>query len=137
MKLLDFLLHLLVRDGDRLGLHPKAQDGLRTALDEMFASGRNARAEAEELLRAAWRFEERGDFEVADGIFEALATAGRALILLGIPSPAAREREKQLAAFADTKPKRAPEYDAPAPQGSVKLHALPEVRRHPRDRVRS
>jgi hypothetical protein len=123
--LVEFALHLVTHVKGELGLHPKAQDGLQMALDSLFASSaRDPIVELEELLRMAWTLEAKGAFAVADGIVDAIAGDGRALAALRIASPMLRETKVKMAAFEDAAPCTAPEHDAAAPRGSVKLRSL-------------
>ncbi len=125
--LVEFALRLVSRRGGELHLHPKAQDGLRTALDALFRSSlRDAVQELEELLRLAGVFESQGALKVCDAIIEAIAEDGRALNALRIQSPLARAVQEKLAEFEDAPARAAPRHDAGAPSGSIKLSALLE-----------
>ena len=125
--LVEFALCLVIRRDGEIGLHPKAQDGLRTALDALFRSSRrNAAQELEELLRLASVFEGEGALVVCDAIIDAIAEDGRALIALRIQSPVARAIQEKLAEFEDAPARCAPLHDSGAPTGSIKLSALLE-----------
>src|SRR5262245_44713762 len=103
--LTDFVLReLVLMRGSELILHPDASEGFTFALDRLFASGADARAEIEALVVLGSVLESKhGAFAVADGIAELLACDDRALHVLGIVSDRrARSTKKSFDKLTDS-----------------------------------
>ena len=123
--LAEFVIRELVyKDGDDYVLHPRAQEGFKLALDDVFGSDLDPRAQIEAVARLGSLFESTYHaFTAADGIARLLAGDDRALALLALPAgKRARSMRNQFKRLSgDNAGEEAPLYGEAAPEGSLKL----------------
>ena len=126
--LADAVLRMVIKEDDRFFLHPKAHEGFKTALDQLFANPKlDPKNEIEALVRLGWMFERDQIFELADGILDLLAKDERALTTLGIAGGKLRRAKKDFAKLAGAEEKlAAPVFGEEAPQGSLKVSSFLE-----------
>jgi hypothetical protein len=137
-SLAEFVLRELVfKQEDEYVLHPKAEQGFRIALDDIFRSDLDPKEQVEGVAKLGalmeWKYQA---FEVADGIAALLAGDDRALGLLGLPpGHKARALMKLYGRLSCAEPERnAPRYGAAAPAGSLKASSFFQPGRELRSR---
>src|ERR1700752_5148030 len=96
--LADVVMRMVIKDNDRLVLHPKAAEGFKMAMDALFGHPTlDPKEEIEALVRLGWLFERDQMFELADQVIDLMAADERALAILGIANGKGRDAKKQFA----------------------------------------
>ena len=126
----DVVMRMVIKEDDRLKLHPRAPEGFRLALDALFGHPTlDPKSEIEALVRLGWLFERDQMFELADEILELIAGDERTLSVLGITSGRkTQEAKKQFAKLVSGTAQKlsAPVYGKEAPKGSLKVSSFLE-----------
>jgi hypothetical protein len=128
--LADVVMRMVIKEDDRLKLHPRAPEGFRLALDALFAHPTlDPKEEIEALVRLGWLFERDRMFELADEILDLMANDERTLSVLGITSVSkTQEAKKQFAKLVSGMDQKlaAPVYGKEAPKGTLKVSSFLE-----------
>jgi hypothetical protein len=128
--LADTVLRMVIKEDDRLKLHPRAPEGFKLAMDALFAHPTlDAKEEIEALVRLGWLFERDQVFDLADEILDLMAKDDRALSVLGISAGGkTREAKKQFAKLLSGSSQKlaAPVFGTEAPKGSMKVSSFLE-----------
>jgi hypothetical protein len=127
--LADTVLRMVIKEDEKLRLHPRAAEGFKLAMDALFSHPTlDPKEEIEALVRLGWLFERDQVFELADEIIDLMAKDDRALSVLGISSGKSREAKKQFAKLVSGSDQKlaAPVYGKEAPKGSMKVSSFLE-----------
>jgi hypothetical protein len=128
--LADVVLRMVLKENDRLKLHPRAAEGFKGAVDALFAHPTlDVKEELDAVVRLGWLFQRDRQLELADAIIELVAQEPRALSVLGISAGrTTREAKKQFAKLVSGTNQKleAPVFGKEAPKGSMKVSAFLE-----------
>jgi hypothetical protein len=127
--LADVVMRMVIKENDRLKLHPRAPEGFKMALDALFSRPElDPKVEIEALVRLGWLFERDENFELADEIIDLIAKDERTLSILGISSGKSRNAKKRFSRLVAGEEQKlsAPVYGKAAPKGSMKLSSFLE-----------
>ena len=125
--LAEFVLQRLVfKAGDDYVLHPRAEEGFKLALDDLFNSDFDPAPQIEAVLELGALFiSKHRAYDAGDAIARLIASDDRALNVLAISSVRTRRQKERFDRMSGRETERsAPRYGEAAPHGSLKLKSF-------------